>query len=362
VNADVLPALAENAKAEHVEKTTVKPEDASKKKRSFAFAQHPKCVVCTKTAYPKESIALNDGQRVHFKCLKCERCGTKLNLKSYVSKYDKIFCRPCSKRPMEADKTEVGAQSNEMSQNTVARDLPAAEFREVRATQGAKNVFEEITSSAKAANEAEFKEQSKLYNTGKTIEIVNDVVPEEYVSTAEDVNFNGNSMLGRPDRITTLSDRQKRNFTTLIEYAKKNPNIKSLTLASCGLDNWCAQQVGDFIAQSQTVIFVNLDNNFISSAGIKAIAEGLQKNKSLRALTVQGQWKYTCSHDACEAMLEAFKHNDTVTQFGFTFVLPERQKLQNDWVARNNDKIRQLRKELRKKVAEIEHLLTVKFF
>jgi len=41
------------------------------KKKSFAFKAHPKCVVCKKTAYPKESIALNDGQRVHSGlCLK----------------------------------------------------------------------------------------------------------------------------------------------------------------------------------------------------------------------------------------------------------------------------------------------------
>jgi len=48
---------------------------AHQKKRSFGFVQHPKCVVCGKTAYPKESIALNDGQRVHTGvCLKVRIC------------------------------------------------------------------------------------------------------------------------------------------------------------------------------------------------------------------------------------------------------------------------------------------------
>jgi len=46
-------------------------------------------------------------------------------------------------------------------------------------------------------------------------------------------------------------------------------------MVGCGLDNWCAKQVARFIQESATVIFVNLDNNQISSAGVLAIAKGV---------------------------------------------------------------------------------------
>jgi len=37
--------------------------------------------------------------------------------------------------------------------------------------------------------------------------LCSDMIPEDYCTQAEDVNFNGNTMLGRPNRITGLSAR-----------------------------------------------------------------------------------------------------------------------------------------------------------
>eukprot|EP00479_Gromia_sphaerica_P009528 TRINITY_DN4040_c0_g1_i3.p1 TRINITY_DN4040_c0_g1~~TRINITY_DN4040_c0_g1_i3.p1 ORF type:complete len:101 (-),score=14.14 TRINITY_DN4040_c0_g1_i3:144-446(-) len=96
-------------------------------------------------------------------------------------------------------------------------------------------------------------------------------------------------------------------------------------MAGCGLDNWCAGVIATFLAANNSVIFLNVDNNFISSNGIFALANALKENASLRAVTIQGQWKFTCSHEAAEAVLEVFRHNTSITQFGFSFALRERQ-------------------------------------
>lgn len=365
MDAKALASVADDAKSASAtdEAASADAKKGHRKTRSaFMFPSQPKCVVCGKTAYPKESVELHHGTRIHKgRCLKCQRCGSKLTVKSFVSKGDNVYCRPCSKRPDEGDQTVVGAMSDDLSQNTVDRDVGEDLDYGGVAIQRAE-IFDAKVTAAKAGAEGELKEQSELYNAGKVVEFVNDQIPEEYVTTAVDINFNGNKLLGRPTRLNVMDARQKRNFETLIDYAIANPRIKSLSLSSCGLDNWCAQQVARFISTSKTVIFVNLDNNFISSAGVLALANAIATNECLRAVTIQGQWKYTCSHEACEAMLEAFKTNSTITQFGFSFVLRERTVKMNEWLSRNNDIIRKLRKELRKKVAEIEHLLAVKFF
>ena len=61
-----------------------------------------KCAICTKTAYPLESVKALD-KTYHKLCFKCSTCGITLNLKNFVGKEGLIYCKPHT--PVERSST-----------------------------------------------------------------------------------------------------------------------------------------------------------------------------------------------------------------------------------------------------------------
>jgi hypothetical protein len=62
--------------------------------------------------------------------------------------------------------------------------------------------------------------------------------------------------------------------------------ISTLNLGYCGLDDYCAIELAELISRNKTIMYLELTNNYITSAGAIEIAKALSKNTTLNTLSL----------------------------------------------------------------------------
>lgn len=75
-----------------VERSTNHERHASNKLSSMFVGTQEKCVICKKTVYPIEKVAI-DGNSYHRTCFKCSHGGCVISPSNYVAHEGKIYCR-----------------------------------------------------------------------------------------------------------------------------------------------------------------------------------------------------------------------------------------------------------------------------
>jgi len=73
-----------------------------------------KCTICSKTAYPLESVTALD-KTYHKGCFKCAVCKQSLSLKNFKGYEGKIYCFPHTPKPSATTVTDSVAMKNALN-------------------------------------------------------------------------------------------------------------------------------------------------------------------------------------------------------------------------------------------------------
>ena len=122
--------------------------------------------------------------------------------------------------------------------------------------------------------------------------------------------------------ITKVECIGSQRFLTLTEEEKvksgaafaNNTNVKEVQMSMLHLDDNFAIALGRAL-ETCCIEKLNLDSNAIAGDGMKALFEGLAKNKTIVELQVRHQSKVTCSADE-DLLPELLEPNNTITKLG----------------------------------------------
>lgn len=91
--------------------------------------------------------------------------------------------------------------------------------------------------------------------------------------------------------ISSLADLEGNNFSN-VEFKYlciglyNNTSVSTLNLGYCGLDDYCAIELAEVLNRNKTIMYLELTNNFITTAGAIEIAKALSKNTTLNTLSL----------------------------------------------------------------------------
>ncbi len=83
-------------------------------------------------------------------------------------------------------------------------------------------------------------------------------------------------------------------------------HLECLTLAGVGVDDSCAEALGDCLYMNRRLLSLDLSDNNIGDCGATAIASGIKSNSTLRRLDLRGNYIRTCGG---ELLAEALASN-----------------------------------------------------
>merc|ERR1719336_3096566 len=101
---------------------------------------------------------------------------------------------------------------------------------------------------------------------------------------------------------------------SLCEALTKNKVTKKVALKECELVDDAARAIATMLETNTTLEELDLHGNRLTTPGMVALANGLAKNRGLKALTVLGQTQGAFGEDAVNAFLRAFEYNLTLVK------------------------------------------------
>ncbi|NXU09190.1 TMOD4 protein, partial [Pardalotus punctatus] len=122
----------------------------------------------------------------------------------------------------------------------------------------------------------------------------------------------------------------------ICEAIKSNTHVQSLSLAATRSNDLVANAVAEMLEQNQSLRSLNLESNFISSAGMLRVLQAMATNRTLSELRVDNQ----CQRlgDTVEmAMATMLEQCPQVLRFGYTFTLQGPRARAAAAVTRNNE-------------------------
>ena len=99
---------------------------------------------------------------------------------------------------------------------------------------------------------------------------------------------------------------------------------------------------------NNTLTSINLDSNLLTSKGIMALVQALQRNATLTELRFHNQ-RHICGGKSEMEMTKLLKDNTTLLKLGYHFELAGPRMTMTNILSRNMDRQRQRRQEQRQK-------------
>uniref|UniRef100_A0AAR2K3K3 Tropomodulin 2 n=1 Tax=Pygocentrus nattereri TaxID=42514 RepID=A0AAR2K3K3_PYGNA len=126
---------------------------------------------------------------------------------------------------------------------------------------------------------------------------------------------------------------------TLKDFAKaleKNAHVKKFSLAATRSNDPIAVAFGDMLRENKTLRSLNLESNFITSAGVQALVEALRDNDTLSEIKIDNQRQQlgTTVEMEIAKMLEA---NTSIVKFGYHFTQQGPRARAAAAITKNND-------------------------
>lgn len=103
---------------------------------------------------------------------------------------------------------------------------------------------------------------------------------------------------------------QETHISLLADTIKNSDHFRSIALTSVGLTDAGAVQVGEALSINNSLTAMDLSNNDIGDVGIRAIAEGLKNNTSVKQLRLWGNKEMKT--DSFAALAEMLQSNNTI--------------------------------------------------
>ncbi|KAI8835629.1 hypothetical protein BJ741DRAFT_607458 [Chytriomyces cf. hyalinus JEL632] len=116
------------------------------------------------------------------------------------------------------------------------------------------------------------------------------------------------------------------NASAIITCLADNTTLKQLNLSNCRIQNRFAIELAGVLKANRGLEVINLDGNMIGPAGIKAFADALKVNTTLRELRLSNQLSLA-GNEAEAALASSIQKNTTLIKLSFVF---------KDVAARNN--------------------------
>ncbi|KAJ3234035.1 Leiomodin-2 [Chytriomyces hyalinus] len=116
------------------------------------------------------------------------------------------------------------------------------------------------------------------------------------------------------------------NASAIITCLADNTTLKQLNLSNCRIQNRFAIELAGVLKVNRGLEVINLDGNMIGPAGIKAFADALKVNTTLRELRLSNQLSLA-GNEAEAALASSIQKNTTLIKLSFVF---------KDVAARNN--------------------------
>ncbi|XP_072321253.1 tropomodulin-2 [Eucyclogobius newberryi] len=151
-------------------------------------------------------------------------------------------------------------------------------------------------------------------------------------STLTEVNLNNIKNIPIP----TLKD--------LAKAMEGNSHVKKFSLAATRSNDPIAVAFGEMLRENKALKSLNLESNFITGAGVKALVEALQDNDTLTEIKIDNQRQQLGTTIEME-IAKMLEENNTIIKFGYHFTQQGPRSRAAAAITKNNDLVRRRRVE-----------------
>ncbi|KAL4660711.1 tropomodulin-2-like [Arapaima gigas] len=134
---------------------------------------------------------------------------------------------------------------------------------------------------------------------------------------------------------------------TLKEFAKameKNTHVKNFSMAATRSNDPIAMAFADMLRVNKSLKSLNLESNFITSAGIQALVEALMDNDTLSEVKIDNQRQQLGTKVEME-IAKMLEQNHSIIKFGYHFTQQGPRTRAAAAITKNNDLVRRRRVE-----------------
>lgn len=134
---------------------------------------------------------------------------------------------------------------------------------------------------------------------------------------------------------------------TLKDLAKAmetNTNVKKFSLAATRSNDPIAVAFGEMLRENKTLKSLNLETNFITGAGVKALLEALRDNDTLTEIKIDNQRQQLGTTIEME-IAKMLEENHSIIKFGYHFTQQGPRSRAAAAITKNNDLVRRKRVE-----------------
>ncbi|XP_042169811.1 tropomodulin-3-like [Oncorhynchus tshawytscha] len=134
---------------------------------------------------------------------------------------------------------------------------------------------------------------------------------------------------------------------TLKEFAKameRNTHVKKFSLAATRSNDPIAVAMSEMLKENKSLRSLNLESNFITSAGAAALVDSLRDNDTLTEIKIDNQRQQLGTSVEME-MAKMLEDNNSIVKFGYHFCQQGPRARAAAAITKNNDLIRKRRVE-----------------
>ncbi|XP_030621835.1 tropomodulin-2 [Chanos chanos] len=134
---------------------------------------------------------------------------------------------------------------------------------------------------------------------------------------------------------------------TLKDFAKAmetNTHVKKFSLAATRSNDPVAVAFSDMLRENKTLKSLNLESNFITSAGVQALVEALRDNDTLSEIKIDNQRQQLGTNVEME-IAKMLEENTSIIKFGYHFTQQGPRARAAAAITKNNDLVRKRRME-----------------
>ncbi|XP_064813938.1 tropomodulin-3-like, partial [Oncorhynchus masou masou] len=134
---------------------------------------------------------------------------------------------------------------------------------------------------------------------------------------------------------------------TLKEFAKameRNTHVKKFSLAATRSNDPIAVAMSEMLKENKSLRSLNLESNFITSAGAAALVDALRDNDTLTEIKIDNQRQQLGTSVEME-MAKMLEDNNSIVKFGYHFCQQGPRARAAAAITKNNDLIRKRRVE-----------------
>lgn len=127
------------------------------------------------------------------------------------------------------------------------------------------------------------------------------------------------------------------------EALKGNTHLEKLHMANVRATDKVAKALAGSLSENETLTYLNLESNYISGEGIVALLEAINEGNTITEFKIANQRPQVLGHKKEMRIAELVKDNHKLMRFGIFLQVPDARIRVQEYLKRNNDKLRKQR-------------------